>query len=324
MKQENDSELNLERRSIKSELSKREEESLCRIDQFLAARNPDIARTLIKKLVQRGQISALKGGTETVLEKRDLKKAPSKFMQYFIEIPPAIEGELIAEDIPLHIYFEDEDLCVFEKPAGLVTHPGAGNWSGTLANALAYHFRPLQQIGDALRPGIVHRLDKGTSGVMVAAKNQLGMDGLTDQFSVHTIERRYLAILSAKKLEQGGRIESLIARHPKNRLKMSTKVGQGKKAVSYFRLLKAAQKHALVEFKLETGRTHQIRVHAAEILRSPIYNDSLYGLRDKTITYEYPFLHAAHLAFTHPRSGQVMKFDSPPPLEFEKKIGDLF
>lgn len=250
-------------------------------------------------------------------------------------MPQVQSTDIIAQDIPLEILFEDEYLIIINKQAGLVVHPAPGNPDGTLVNAILHHCPNLSGIGNERRPGIVHRLDKGTSGIMVIAKSQKCHEGLVNLFSTHDIERRYEAIILGNKIEKSGRIESLIGRSSSNRLKMSTNVKHGKNAITNFQIIKSYNKFSHIELKLETGRTHQIRVHLSEIKNAPIVNDPLYGrlkedalrfnLEMKSLInhYEFPFLHAKVLGFIHPITGESLFFEQEPPLIFQNYLALL-
>jgi 23S rRNA pseudouridine1911/1915/1917 synthase len=256
---------------------------------------------------------------------------------YEITIPPSEDAVPKGEDIPLNILFEDDDLIVIDKPAGLVVHPGAGNADGTLVNALIHHCGDsLSGIGGVRRPGIVHRLDKDTSGVMIAAKNDAAHRALSEQFSAHTVMRKYLAVVTGCPLPLEGRVETLIARNPRHRKKMAVSKTKGKEARTRFAVkelfrAKGQPLASLVECALETGRTHQVRVHMAH-LGHPLIGDQLYG-RGKTPkaaagteageaiqAFPRQALHAAHLAFTHPLTGKTLSFDSPLPKDMKNLV----
>ncbi|MCD6353420.1 MAG: RluA family pseudouridine synthase, partial [Proteobacteria bacterium] len=234
------------------------------------------------------------------------------------------------------VLFEDEAIIIINKPPGLVVHPAAGNYSGTLVNGLLYHCQSLSNQGEAIRPGIVHRLDKNTSGVMVVAKNDRSHNHLAAQFKDHTITRRYLALVIGGMKESRGTISSLIGRHPKDRKKMSSNPLQGKEAVTHWEVLKEYRVFTLLRVNLETGRTHQIRVHLASIHR-PVLGDPEYGGRKPLGTIsksefghylrliKRQALHAAILGFIHPFEERYVEFSAPPPEDFKsviEKIGE--
>ena len=298
-----------------------------RLDSYLAQRFPDISRSLIKKLFQDQHILS-----DVKLE---LKKMPAAGTQINFKMPVANPVDIPAQNIPLEILFEDEELIIINKNAGLVVHPAAGNPDGTLVNAILHHCPDLKGIGNEKRPGIVHRLDKGTSGVMVVAKTQRCHEGLVDLFSRHDIDRLYEAIALGARIPPSETLESEIGRSPHNRLKMSTKVKQGKRALTHMKVLSFFNNFSHVEMKLETGRTHQIRVHLSELLNCPILNDPLYGRKNEekkfyTDTmkvllkdYEHPFLHAKYLGFIHPITKKRLEFETKPPQIFQDILESL-
>ncbi len=283
-----------------------------RLDQFLSRELSGETRSMIQKLIE----------SENVLV--DGKPARSSLklkagQTIDVEIPEPVAAEPLPEDIPLDVLYEDSDLIVINKPAGMVVHPGAGNSDGTLVNALLAHCKDLSGIGGELRPGIVHRLDKGTSGVMVAAKNDRAHQGLSSQFSVHSIKRLYQALVYGNPQEDSGKIEGVIGRHPTERLRQSGKARHGKHAVTRWRVKARYGRVTLVELRLETGRTHQIRVHMSES-GFPVVGDPLYPdggrfnnipdtqLRKRISTLGRQALHAAVLGFIHPVTGSYMEF----------------
>lgn len=297
-----------------------------RLDQFLSDKLPDYSRSLIKKLFEDGHFKSD--------QKLELKKMPKLGTRILVTPPEFNETDLKAENIPLEILFEDEHLIILNKAAGMVVHPAPGNYTGTLVNAILYHCPTLEGIGNEKRPGIVHRLDKGTSGVMVVAKNQKTHEGLVKLFSTHDINRFYEALVLGVRLPQTDTLESLIGRNPNNRLKMSTKLkaANGKRALTHMKVINYFHHFSHVELKLETGRTHQIRVHLSELLNCPILNDETYGrkkeeqkvlptkLRPLLKDYEHPFLHAKTLGFKHPITGEYIEFTTPPPDIFKKVL----
>jgi 23S rRNA pseudouridine1911/1915/1917 synthase len=245
-----------------------------------------------------------------------------------ILVPPPMPSVAEPENIPLEILYEDEHLVFVNKPAGLVVHPAPGNYTGTLVNAILYHCKDIQGVGDQKRPGIVHRLDKGTSGVMVVAKTQACHEGLVLLFSTHDIERQYEALVMKNRCQTYGTLESMIGRDPHNRLKMKSSSSRGKKAITHYKVLEIFDRHIHMEFTLETGRTHQIRVHTSEMLKMPILCDSTYGSPNEHLMklgaeyksiigdYPHPFLHAKVLGFVHPITKQRLRFEVPPPKLF--------
>jgi 23S rRNA pseudouridine1911/1915/1917 synthase len=298
-----------------------------RLDAFLADKFSSFSRTTIKRLFEEGSFFSD--------QKIELKKMPKVNTLIKFNEPEIKDTEIIPQDIPLDILFEDDDLIVINKQAGLVIHPAPGNYDGTLVNAILFHCPDLKGIGHERRPGIVHRLDKGTTGVMVVAKSQAAHEGLVKLFSSHDINRKYQALAYGHKIESDITIKSLITRNPNNRLKMTSRTEVGKDAITHLKVLKYFEKFSHVELKLETGRTHQIRVHLSEQLNSPIINDRTYGkikqesffLPDKVKTlikdYEHPFLHAKTLGFVHPITKKEMLFEAKPPKLYQD-ILDIF
>ena len=242
--------------------------------------------------------------------------------------PDPIPSPLAAEDLPLDVLFEDEDVIVVDKPAGLVMHPAPGHASGTLVNALLHHCADLAGIGGVLRPGIVHRLDRGTSGVLVAAKNDAAHAALADQFRDHSIERVYLALVRGSPTADSGRIDRPIGRHRTDRKRISVQSSVAREAHTAWRVLERFPSavanhpgHAWLEIRPETGRTHQIRVHLASA-GLPIVGDPVYG-RNVRDCLERPALHAAVLGFVHPRSGEFLRFEAPLPRDLESALHEL-
>ena len=282
-----------------------------RLDRFLAEHAADFSRSRLQALIRDGAIS--------------LNDRPTKPKQALnlgdiirIDVPDPVPLEALAEEIPLDILYEDEHLLVVNKPSGLVVHPAAGNHTGTLVNALLHHCRDrLSSIGGVERPGIVHRLDKDTSGCMVVAKTDAAHQSLTDQFSSRQVSKFYLAVVRGRPALDSGRIENRIARDPCNRQKMAVVMPPaGKAAITDYRVVNPSHE-SLVECELHTGRTHQIRVHMREI-GHPILGDPIYGKNASAVPRL--MLHAWKLAFDHPQDGQRMPFESPIPPEFDPWI----
>lgn len=340
----NESEANLqsctEIEEVIIEVTAIDKEKYKRLDLYLVDKLPSLSRSFIKFLFESGQILVLNPTPHTKLE---LKRIPPVGSKLSISVPPPPPSNAIAQNIPLEVLFEDEYLIVINKPAGLVVHPGAGNPDGTLVNALLYHClnqgtdlkNNFSGVSDRFRPGIVHRLDKGTSGVMVAAKAQKCHEELVKLFSVHNIDRAYQAIAMGGEISRAGVIESVLGRHPTNRLKMAANAKDGRRAVTHYKVIEEFKKCFHIELKLETGRTHQIRVHLTDILRTPILNDHLYSnpsenkkrlgeeISQIINDYPHPFLHAKLLGFVHPMTGKTLKFEVPPPQIFEKVLQAL-
>jgi 23S rRNA pseudouridine1911/1915/1917 synthase len=303
-------------------------EAFKRLDVYLVHKLPQFSRSTIKRLFEAEDISS-----ETI--SLSLNKLPPAGTKIEIEVPPPVPSDLIAENIPLDILFEDDHLLIINKPVGMVVHPAPGHYTGTLVNAVLYPCPDLKGIGAEKRPGIVHRLDMGTSGVMVVAKDQATHEGLVQLFSTHDIDRKYEALIAGTPNSLSGTISSSIGRHPTNRLKMAANVKNGKKAITHFQVLQKYENCTHIELKLETGRTHQIRVHMAQLLNSPVLCDPLYGsgsshlrklpeeIRQKLEVYPYQLLHAKELGFVHPITKQKLHFTAPPPSIFQTVLQAL-
>jgi 23S rRNA pseudouridine1911/1915/1917 synthase len=283
-----------------------------RLDQYLHAQLPDQSRTRLQGLVKDGGI-LLNGKTAK-------PNAALKLGDHItVEIPEPVPTEVCPQDIPIQILFEDEHLVVVNKAEGMVVHPAAGNPDGTLVNALLFHCKNLSGIGGELRPGIVHRLDKETSGCMVVAKHDLAHTRLSEAFSNRHLTKLYLAAVNGVPARDSGRIEDRIGRHPVDRKRMAVVVREdaGKEAVTEWERLSVHEGCALVLCRLLTGRTHQIRVHMREELQTPILGDTIYAQPQRQLV-KTPrlMLHAWKLEFTHPITGKEMKFEAPVPEAF--------
>jgi 23S rRNA pseudouridine1911/1915/1917 synthase len=299
------------------------QDSAKRLDVFLSQKDPGLSRSQIKRLIEAGKVQV-----EGRKAKAGLKLRESEVVTLTRPEPQKLGVE--AEAIPLKVLHEDRHLIVVEKPAGLVVHPGAGNRSGTLVNALLHRCPDLAGIGGVLRPGIVHRLDKDTSGVLVVAKDDPAHRSLSDQFRKHTVQRKYLGIVFGQ-LSDEGQVDAPVGRHPTQRKKMSARPRKGREARTHWRVLERFRSFNLAEFRLETGRTHQIRVHLSSI-GHPILGDPLYGGRKRLASIEplslrqglqrlkRQALHAASLGFVHPASGEALKFDSPLPADIREAV----
>ncbi len=283
------------------------EEAGDRLDRFVAARTEGLSRSRVQALLASGDV--LHNGAPARAAE---KLRPGD--RLLVRVPDAVPvADLQGEDIPLRILHEDADLLVLDKPAGLVVHPGAGNDTGTLVHALLHHCRDLSGIGGVERPGIVHRLDKETSGCLVIAKNDAAHQSLAAQFADRTIEKTYLAIVEGSPRKESGEINAPIDRHAINRQKMTVARGdRGREALTLYRVLTRADGLSLVECRPRTGRTHQIRVHLKH-LGHPLAGDPVYGRRGR---FERHLLHAWRLAFTHPRTGERLTFTAPVPADF--------
>ncbi len=293
-----------------------EQENL-RIDKYLAQTVPDISRSYLQKLVADGQV--LVNGVPV---KTSYKLKSGDIVQVTIPEPEVLQ--IIPEDIPLDILYEDADILIVNKPKGMVVHPAAGHTTGTLVNAVMYHCKDeLSSINGVLRPGIVHRIDMDTTGVLVVCKNDMAHQSLAEQLKVHSITRIYYAIVYDNLLEEEGTIHKPIGRHPTNRKKQAVNVKNGRDAITHYRVLERLQgKYTLVECRLETGRTHQIRVHMASI-HHPLLGDTLYGPAKDPFHLQGQTLHAGVLGFMHPRTGQYVEFRAELPEYFQELLNRL-
>lgn len=280
-----------------------------RLDVYLAE-TLDISRSFAQGLIEKGQAAMAAG---KVKANRRLNEGET------IRVQVEMQEELTAtaENIPLDIVYEDKDIIVINKARGMVVHPAAGNYHGTLVNALLYHCQgELSGINGVIRPGIVHRLDKDTSGVMVAAKTDEAHKGLAAQIKAHSAKRTYWALVHGNIVEDKGLVDAPVGRDPKDRIKMAVTFKGGREAVTHFRVLKRYGDYTWIECKLETGRTHQIRVHMAYI-HHPVVNDPLYGYKKDDFPIVGQALHSHCLDLVHPITGQAMHFEAPAPADFE-------
>lgn len=292
-----------------------QEEGL-RLDVFLAAAVPGLTRSAAQKLLEDGAVTR-KG---KVLRKNDRTAVGD---QIAVELPEAKEVDIVPKDIPLEIVYEDEDVMVINKPKGLVVHPAAGHWDDTLVNALMFHRGDsLSGINGELRPGIVHRIDKDTSGLLVVAKNDLAHNILASQLKDHTLARTYEAIVCGNLKDDQGTINAPIGRHPTDRKKMTVTARNGKDAVTHYEVIARYRGYTHVRCRLETGRTHQIRVHMAYI-GHPILGDTVYGRKKPELGQDSQCLHASVLRFQHPRTGLPVVAVAPLPDYFTEVLGKL-
>ena len=236
-------------------------------------------------------------------------------------VPEAKPVEIVSEDIPLDIVYEDDDICVVNKPRGMVVHPAAGNESGTLVNALLYHFGDLSSIGGEIRPGIVHRIDKMTSGILVVAKNDMAHERLACQFADHSAHRSYIALVAGNLKEDSGTVDAPIGRHPTERKRMAV-VENGRRAVTHYRVLYRFSGVTVLALELETGRTHQIRVHMAHI-HHPVVGDQVYSNGKNALGMDGQALHGWRLQLTHPVTGEQMSFEAPLPEDMQRALKRL-
>lgn len=293
-----------------------------RLDQYVALKVPNLSRSRIQQLIEDEAILVDSKPTKASLKLRGGE-------QITITLPDPVELDLKPEDVPLEVVYQDEYLAVINKPAGMVTHPGAGVYSGTLVNALLHHMRgSLSGISGTIRPGIVHRLDKDTSGLLVIAKEDTTHRHLAEQIKAKTAHRRYIALLEGVMNEDKGVVDRPIGRHPTKRKQMAV-VTNGRQAVSAFQVLKRFSRYTLVAVDLKTGRTHQIRVHMAS-LGFPVVGDLLYNTKSTgNLTARQKLglighgLHAAHLSFTHPITGMVLEFEARLPDDFQALLESI-
>ena len=281
-----------------------------RIDQLIA-KETNLSRSYAQKLIENGNILL---NDKKVTPKTKLKLND----KIFLELPELEALEVLPENIDLNIFYEDEDIIIINKPRGMVVHPSAGHKSGTLVNALLFHCKNLSGINGVLRPGIVHRIDKDTSGLLICAKNDLSHNNLSEQFAKHSIKREYMAITIGGFKEENGTINAPIARHKTDRLKNAVSP-TGRTAITHYEVLERLGQHTLVKLNLETGRTHQIRVHMSYIKR-PILGDMLYGPKGSA---GGQFLHAKTLGFVHPKTAKYMEFKSELPAYFQEMLNKL-
>ncbi len=292
-----------------------QQQAKTRVDVFSTIHCPELSRSYVQKLIEEGLVTI--NGQPT--------KANYKLRvgdEVTIEIPPAEELMVNPEDIPLDIYFEDKDVIVVNKPRGMVVHPAEGNTSGTLVNALLHHCKDLSGINGVLRPGIVHRLDKDTSGLIMVAKNDQAHQSLAHQLKERTVTRCYRALVHHNIKEVQGTINAPIGRDPKDRQKMTVTERNSKPAVTHFRVLERFGNYTLIECQLETGRTHQIRVHMTYI-GYPLVGDPKYGPKKSHFDLDGQLLHAMVLGFQHPSSGSYLEFSAPIPEVFQRVLNQL-
>lgn len=292
------------------------EENNIRIDRFLADQLKDVSRSYIQKLIKDKQVMVNNSPV-----KSNYKVSAGE--QVKVIIPELTEPDIAAEDIPLDILYEDSDILIVNKPKGMVVHPSAGHYSGTLVNALMYYCKDdLSGINGVMRPGIVHRIDMDTTGSLLVCKNDVAHQKLADQLKVHDIKRVYHAIVHGVIKEDEGTVEGPIGRHPIDRKKMSINHKNGKPAVTHYKVLKRFQNYTYIECRLETGRTHQIRVHMASI-HHPLVGDAVYGPAKCPFKLQGQTLHAKILGITHPRTGEYIEVDAPLPEYFTKLLDKL-
>lgn len=287
-----------------------------RIDRYLAGRYPEFSRSYLQKLLKEESVSV---NGKTV-------KANYKIQQgdrIILEIPEAEKTDILPQEIPLDILYEDDYLMVVNKPKNMVVHPSAGHMEGTLVNAILAHCGDhLSGINGVLRPGIVHRIDKDTTGALLVCKEDSAHRDLAEQLKEHSIKRRYRAIVQGNLKEDEGTVEGPIGRHPADRKKMAINYKNGKEAITHYRVLERFGRYTYIECRLETGRTHQIRVHMASI-GHPLLGDTVYGSAKNPWKLQGQVLHAMVLGFIHPVTGEYMEFEAPLPDYFLKLLDKL-
>ena len=283
-----------------------------RLDKYVGEKCPQLSRTYAQRLITDGHITV-----------NDRAAKPSLRLsigdRLRVVIPPTPPSSLSPEAIPLNIVYEDDDFLVVDKPAGLVVHPAPGHLSHTLINAVLSHFPNLADVSDSLRPGVVHRLDKDTSGVMLVAKNRTAQLNLSDQFKAHSVVKAYLVLVKGQLTPEQGVIEAPMGRDPRNRKRMAV-VAEGREARTEYRVIRYIGNHTLLEVMPETGRTHQIRVHLAAI-GYPVVGDKVYGVKSPYLSRQ--FMHASRLGFKHPSTGEYVEFTSELPQDLEPALKDI-
>lgn len=285
-----------------------------RLDVFLSKQLENKSRSFIQNLIE----------AEKVLVNSKVKKSNYKLKEgdiVEIEIPEPVFLDIKAEAIPLDILYEDSDVIVVNKPQGMVVHPASGVYEGTLVNALLYHCKDLSGINGVTRPGIVHRIDKDTSGVIVVAKNDAAHNKLSEQFKEHSMKRVYVALVEGIVKQEEGTVDAPLARHPIDRIKIAV-VRDGRRAVTHYKVIERYKAYTLIECRLETGRTYQIRVHMSHIAH-PLVGDPVYGYKKQRFNLEGQMLHAKILGFIHPRTNEYMEFESDIPEHFKKVLNIL-
>ena len=276
-----------------------------RIDKWIAEHNENLSRSYVSSLIDEGRVTVngrIVKASYQVQENDDVQ----------VDMPEMTEPDILPEDIPLDIVYEDDDIIIINKPKNMVVHPAPGHYSGTVVNALMYHCKDnLSGINGVLRPGIVHRIDKDTTGIIVACKNDKAHTALSEQLQEHSITRKYRAIVHGVIGEDSGTVEGAIARHPSDRKKMTIDNYRGRRAVTHYKVLKRLKGFTYIECELETGRTHQIRVHMKSI-NHPVLGDEVYGPAKCPFKLQGQCLHAMVLGFKHPTTGQYVEFTSDP------------
>lgn len=287
-----------------------------RLDKLLSIIYPDFSRSFFQKLIKENSIKV-----NEKIQKANYKVQTDDMIS--VQIPDAVETSIEPENIPLDILYEDDDVLVVNKPKGMVVHPSAGHYSGTLVNAIMYHCKDsLSGINGEIRPGIVHRIDMDTTGSLIVCKNDESHVAIAEQIKEHSCNRIYVGIVCGNMKEDEGTIDAPIGRHPVDRKKMAINEKNGKPAVTHYKVLKRFGKYTYMQFKLETGRTHQIRVHMASI-GHPLLGDELYSKNCPFKHLQGQTLHARTIGFIHPRTKEYMEFSAPLPKYFEDLLQKL-
>ncbi len=292
------------------------EDAGVRIDRYLSGQCQDISRSYLQKLLKEQSV---------LVEEKPVKSnyKVNTGDRISLTLPEIREPEIVPEDIPLDIIYEDKDIILINKPKGMVVHPAAGHYSGTLVNGLMSHCRSeLSGINGVMRPGIVHRIDMDTTGVLIVCKNDMAHNSISEQLKDHSITRRYAAIVHGVLKDDEGTINAPIGRHPIDRKKMSINEKNGRNAITHYRVLERFRQYTYIECQLETGRTHQIRVHMAST-GHPLLGDSVYGPAKCPFRLNGQTLHAGVLGIIHPRTGEYMEFTAPLPDYFEELLRKL-
>ena len=287
-----------------------------RIDKCISMLIDSLSRSFIQKLIKEGKVTVngeIVKGSYRVAVDDDVR----------FELPDLVEPNIEPENIPLDILYEDSDLIIVNKPKGMVVHPAAGHYSGTLVNALMYHCKDhLSGINGVMRPGIVHRIDRDTTGSIIVCKNDIAHKSIAEQLKVHSINRRYRAICLGNFSEDEGMVDKPIGRHPTERKKMAVNYKNGKEAITHYTVLERFKEYSYIECRLETGRTHQIRVHMSHI-GHPLLGDEVYSAKKWPYHLQGQTLHAQLIGFIHPTTGEYMEFEAPLPQYFEELLHKL-
>jgi len=291
------------------------EEDNERLDAYISMEIDEISRTYIQRLIKDNRVNV-----NGIIKKSSYLVKEGDWIK--VDLPEPKKLELIPEDIPLDIIYEDSDVVIVNKPQDMVVHPAPGNYTGTLVNALLYQIDSLSSINGVIRPGIVHRLDKDTSGLLIVAKNDFSHRELSSQLKDRKVHREYIALVNGVLKDDSGRIDEPIGRDPRNRKKMTVINTNSKEAITNYWVLNRFQKYSLIKVKLETGRTHQIRVHFSHIKHS-VVGDPVYSSGKNEFNLDKQLLHARKLGFIHPRSKEYMEFECPIPEAFKEIIDNL-